>query len=605
VIELPQYEANFLRYEVNGYALLCLSQNIVPQLGISNKFHSAKIALHAQTLREKVISKAALALPPSMEDWDVIHVAGWLSKILHLPHKVLKVFQKRIDGPALLDMTEEEQKSFFDSFEDTEASAKIATTLQTGLINGVKYNTSRSLSSSQALSSIEEHEQGDLASQGAEEDGCVNEQEELIVISTDVQTSPDEIEAEDTLLDESSEVPAYTEDAPPLWSAQAGQEGEEKEDELPEVKEPPKLANNNNAEENFPIEDTSLSKSSDVNKKKEQTVSFDVAPRQKTTAKEEKNLIQRFKLANTAPTPPKTRKPSPSPTPTEGDSERMGPSLAREKSVHQPIVVMQQLPADETSMAKLLSEIVRYNNTTVDNMNQIIRNLVSEKEKFESELGRARRQAELTAEIVREEVKRQSVISTFQPNDAKQRSVSTSRIAGSSDQNIEASHDLSNLNRNYARPIEDRDPKSLNSVTHSSYESNVATDDVLGQTEVYREESKISKKVDFPDYQGFVQSAGVGGVANSSVGVDDLIESQSQDERHLWMKVVSKFTSEERYPVIYNDSDFILQDVALVWIRLGYSMLRFSTEANNHGNRGEKNAVFQNFWLFVLLMIIF
>ena len=47
VIELPQYEEVFLKFEVNGFAYLCLAKDIIPQLGIKNSIHSAKIAVHA------------------------------------------------------------------------------------------------------------------------------------------------------------------------------------------------------------------------------------------------------------------------------------------------------------------------------------------------------------------------------------------------------------------------------------------------------------------------------------------------------------------------------------------------------------------------------
>jgi hypothetical protein len=47
VIELSQYEAELIRFEVNGFAFLCLAKDVIPQLNIGNTFHSAKIALHA------------------------------------------------------------------------------------------------------------------------------------------------------------------------------------------------------------------------------------------------------------------------------------------------------------------------------------------------------------------------------------------------------------------------------------------------------------------------------------------------------------------------------------------------------------------------------
>lgn len=615
VIELPQYEANFLRYEVNGYALLCLSQDVVPQLGVTNKFHCAKIALHAQMLRDKVISKAALALPTSMEDWDVVHVAAWVSEVLKLRSKVLKVLRQRIDGQALLDMTEETQKSFFDSFEDNGASDKVANTLQTGLINGVKYNTSRSLGSSQGLSSISENDIPVEASKrgNIDKDVSLNEEDELIVVPletgsgahSDLEADADDVEEDDgdAFDEQGSDAPAYDTISSPHESGDAQSWRTAQESPL-DVKKDDSSSVGLNTEEIRSIANIPPSRVSYEKKKKDQTVSFDVRPPQDAALRQVKvkaNSVQ-HKATSVELPPPKT-----SVSTRQPDAPSLMPGASQVVIAPQPtpgvqpFVVMPQLPVNEGSLTNLLSEIVRYNNTTVDNMNQIIRNLVSEKEKFESELARARRQAELTAEMVRDEVKRQSNMQTIVPMDSRDfsKTNATVRSAGTiRDAREQNDVDMSTFAPTHANVKDlsfaanedngrDRVQKnnflsSSNSVADAGVASNTGKAGKEVSVSAHAKQSKdISNISGVPDYEAFVKSGASNGLVSDVVDVEEMLETQSRDERHLWSRVVSKFTSHERVPIPYNDSEVILQDVAFAWIRLGNAMLRFSTATQN------------------------
>lgn len=132
IIELPQYEESFLRFEVNGLAFLCLAKDVIPQLNIQNTFHSAKIALHADKLRQKVFDKAAVSLPDKIEDWDVVHVGAWLAVHMALPAKGLKALRSAVDGMKLLEMTEEELKIFLNTTLDDDLSSRLHSLIETG-----------------------------------------------------------------------------------------------------------------------------------------------------------------------------------------------------------------------------------------------------------------------------------------------------------------------------------------------------------------------------------------------------------------------------------------------------------------------------------------
>lgn len=139
VIELPQYEAEFLRFEVNGLALLCLANDVISQLNIQNRLHASKIALHCDRLRQKVFEKAAVSLPNKIEDWDIVHVASWLSMHMNMPPKGLKALREGLDGMKLLEMSEEELKIFLSTSMDDDLASKMQSLIETGRYGSDQY----------------------------------------------------------------------------------------------------------------------------------------------------------------------------------------------------------------------------------------------------------------------------------------------------------------------------------------------------------------------------------------------------------------------------------------------------------------------------------
>lgn len=108
VMELPQYENNFLRYEINGYAFLCLDANVTERCcGIEDDLHSAKIALHADNLRRKVFKTALKHLPVMLRDWHPVHIAALLHFRYNSPNSAIRVLRRQTDGNKLADMTPE------------------------------------------------------------------------------------------------------------------------------------------------------------------------------------------------------------------------------------------------------------------------------------------------------------------------------------------------------------------------------------------------------------------------------------------------------------------------------------------------------------------
>ena len=132
VIELPQYEEEFIRFEVTGFAFLCLAKDVIPQLNIKNNIHSAKIALHADKLRHKVFGKAAVSLPAKIEEWDAVHVGAWLAVHMGLPPKGLKALRNNLDGMKLLEMSEEQLQVFLNTTLDDDLSSKMHSLIETG-----------------------------------------------------------------------------------------------------------------------------------------------------------------------------------------------------------------------------------------------------------------------------------------------------------------------------------------------------------------------------------------------------------------------------------------------------------------------------------------
>ena len=105
VMELPQYETNFLRYEINGYALLCLDEQATSRCcGIEDELHSAKVALHADNLRRHVFKTALKHLPPVLRDWHPVHIAALLQFRYNCPNGAVSVLRQQLDGNKLANM---------------------------------------------------------------------------------------------------------------------------------------------------------------------------------------------------------------------------------------------------------------------------------------------------------------------------------------------------------------------------------------------------------------------------------------------------------------------------------------------------------------------
>lgn len=107
VIELPQYEENFLRYEINGYGFLCLDNKLCRKTcGIDNALHAAKINLHAEKLRKKVFTSAMSSLPDDMTHWHPVHLAAYLHS-MELYGAALVVMRRQLDGSTLISTSHE------------------------------------------------------------------------------------------------------------------------------------------------------------------------------------------------------------------------------------------------------------------------------------------------------------------------------------------------------------------------------------------------------------------------------------------------------------------------------------------------------------------
>jgi hypothetical protein len=107
VMELPQYETNFLRYEINGYAFMCLDANVTERCcGVEDELHSAKISLHADNLRRKVFKTALKHLPLMLRDWHPVHIAALLQFRYNSPDAAIKILRRQADGNKLADMTQ-------------------------------------------------------------------------------------------------------------------------------------------------------------------------------------------------------------------------------------------------------------------------------------------------------------------------------------------------------------------------------------------------------------------------------------------------------------------------------------------------------------------
>ena len=79
-----------------------------------------------------VFAKAALSLPPKIEDWDVVHVGAWLAVHMGLPPKGLKALRNGLDGMKLLEMSPDQMQVFLDTTLDDDLSSKLQSLIETG-----------------------------------------------------------------------------------------------------------------------------------------------------------------------------------------------------------------------------------------------------------------------------------------------------------------------------------------------------------------------------------------------------------------------------------------------------------------------------------------
>ena len=114
VIELPQYEDAFLRYEINGYSFICLDDKTVNQLGTgtySSMLHNIKISSHAKQLREIVLQTSRVGCPvlnsvrssltDSLEECLSIHLASLIFCDFDSDEVALIVLRRELDGVAI------------------------------------------------------------------------------------------------------------------------------------------------------------------------------------------------------------------------------------------------------------------------------------------------------------------------------------------------------------------------------------------------------------------------------------------------------------------------------------------------------------------------
>ena len=130
VIELPQYEKEFLRCEINGRNFICLDGSKVKALGIQHKMHSAKILAHANKLMEIVCQHLASELPSDFLTWKDVHVAAWLRTIVKCPSSSTNGLLRRIDGLKVKKMTEDDLSRIFTGSTVDETKTAVKSLLQ-------------------------------------------------------------------------------------------------------------------------------------------------------------------------------------------------------------------------------------------------------------------------------------------------------------------------------------------------------------------------------------------------------------------------------------------------------------------------------------------
>jgi hypothetical protein len=98
VLELEQYEMDFLRNEMNGMKFITLDESGVTALTLAHKFHAFKILSHSAELRNEVLKGAWAHHPLHFADWQVIHVGGYVHCKLEKPDIARRILRARLAG---------------------------------------------------------------------------------------------------------------------------------------------------------------------------------------------------------------------------------------------------------------------------------------------------------------------------------------------------------------------------------------------------------------------------------------------------------------------------------------------------------------------------
>eukprot|EP01041_Mallomonas_annulata_P002211 gene2211-4299_t len=100
-LELPQYEKDFLRCEIDGYEFISLDSEALRAADINNTIHVAKIVAHVQLIRKIVLEYASQHRPVEFKSWKAVHVAGWLIFKVNCKNCGMETLRSQIDGSTV------------------------------------------------------------------------------------------------------------------------------------------------------------------------------------------------------------------------------------------------------------------------------------------------------------------------------------------------------------------------------------------------------------------------------------------------------------------------------------------------------------------------
>ena len=187
VMELEQYQDNFMRSEINGYAFICLSEdNMTDAMKMTDQLlHSLKILDHAENLRQKVYEKNVTELPTEFKSWSSIHIASFLSILEKCPNAGLYVLTSKLDGKQFSNMNPSDLVKAFptNQLNSTERTNSIRAIEKKLFVKGFKTQIDDNISESNSIPEKPEVKKQTAMKRRRESDSNLNNSSELEIIS--------------------------------------------------------------------------------------------------------------------------------------------------------------------------------------------------------------------------------------------------------------------------------------------------------------------------------------------------------------------------------------------------------------------------------------